>query len=109
MLLLILVILGDTSESSAISSVAENCDVLVHEATNEDELQENTVKNGHSTPSTSPNFLLWDMTKIKLCCIAMAGVFATKVKASTLILTHFSQRYRPSTSSTVVSTGVTLL
>ncbi|XP_062520672.1 zinc phosphodiesterase ELAC protein 1-like [Corticium candelabrum] len=75
-----IVILGDTSESIRITSIAQNCDVLVHEATNEDELQETTIKNGHSTPT-------------------MAGQFATKVNAATLILTHVSQRYKTNSST----------
>lgn len=44
------VILGDTCDSGQISSLAVNADVLVHEATNENDHQEKCMENGHSTP-----------------------------------------------------------
>ena len=45
------VVLGDTCNSSQIAPLCLEADVLVHEATNEDEMQASAVDNGHSTPS----------------------------------------------------------
>lgn len=83
-----IVILGDTCNSDLIADLAQNADVLVHEATNawikefdlpripnELALERDTFNHGHSTPQ-------------------MAGQFAKKINAKRLILTHFSPRYR---------------
>lgn len=84
------VILGDTYDASPISSMAENADILVHEATNahlpgidpgtkaEDTYASVEVRSrsrGHSTPQ-------------------VAGRFATLIKARRLVLNHFSPRYK---------------
>lgn len=80
------VIAGDTSDCSGIRSIAENADVLVHEATNAyiknhdrtkdyKDVEYSTTQHGHSTPE-------------------IAGEFAKSVKAKRLILTHFSPRYK---------------
>ena len=68
--------------------LAMHADVLIHEATNAFfgsekserysnyyQLERDTLKHGHSTPE-------------------MAGRFAAQIKAKTLLLTHFSPRYR---------------
>lgn len=83
-----IVILGDTSDPSAIRPLAQNPDVLVHESTlayippiGEKNLQkyapnvihEKAVKRGHSTAE-------------------MAGQFAKSINARILALNHFSAR-----------------
>ncbi|KAF0971840.1 hypothetical protein FDP41_010063 [Naegleria fowleri] len=69
-----LVMLGDTHDPKGISQIAMNCDVIVHESTLEDGMQEMCIDRGHSTPS-------------------MAAKFALSLNARRLILTHFSARY----------------
>ena len=79
------VILGDTCDASAISNLAMNCDLLIHEATNAylhgiddgspTDHRVDTMKHGHSTP-------------------IIAGNFARHVKAKRLALNHFSSRYK---------------
>ena len=44
------VVLGDTCDNALIAPLCLKADVLVHEATNEDEMQASAVDNGHSTP-----------------------------------------------------------
>ena len=44
------VILVDTCDSKQIIPLCMDADVVVHEATNEDELEESAKTNGHSTP-----------------------------------------------------------
>ena len=69
------VILGDTSDNTQIEKLCLDADVVVHEATHQDEMLDKALECGHSTPS-------------------MAADFCVKVGASTVILTHFSQRYK---------------
>jgi len=83
------VILGDTYDPSPIKSLAEDADLLVHEATNAhlpgidpntkdtdtfENVETRTKSRGHSTPQ-------------------MAGLFAKRINAKRLILNHFSARY----------------
>jgi len=81
------VILGDTSDASAIAPLAEDADLLVHEATNAwlpPYLEKNktmlhtpagvtakAISRGHSTPD-------------------IAGEFAKSIRARSLYLNHFS-------------------
>ena len=66
---------GDTGQSEKIIKLAKKADLLIHEATFEDELAERAVEDGHSTPS-------------------MAAKTAKKAEVKRLILTHISARYK---------------
>ncbi|KAF9478183.1 Metallo-hydrolase/oxidoreductase [Pholiota conissans] len=84
-----IVILGDTCDPSPMSALAQDADLLIHEATNahlpgidpatkpsdtHETVQERAISRGHSTPQ-------------------MAGAFALRVGARRLVLNHFSARY----------------
>ena len=66
---------GDTRPSENLVKLAENADLLIHEATFDDELKERAVEDGHSTPS-------------------MAAETAKKAAVKRLVLTHISARYK---------------
>jgi len=68
------VIVGDTCDASSLVPLAENADLVVHEATLEDEQWILARRHGHSTAGG-------------------AGRFAAKAKAKALILTHMSSRH----------------
>ncbi|KAL4154823.1 hypothetical protein PRNP1_006939 [Phytophthora ramorum] len=68
-------ILGDSADSSRMFDIAQDCDVLVHEATLSHEMVTQAVHRGHSTAR-------------------MAGYAAKKMNATLLALTHFSHRFR---------------
>eukprot|EP00092_Neocalanus_flemingeri_P075943 GFUD01094152.1.p1 GENE.GFUD01094152.1~~GFUD01094152.1.p1 ORF type:complete len:244 (+),score=69.96 GFUD01094152.1:368-1099(+) len=69
-------VMGDTCDSSEILPIAQDVDVLVHEATMENNLLEKCVEFGHSTPN-------------------MAVDVAVGCKAKSLVLFHLSPRYKP--------------
>jgi ribonuclease BN (tRNA processing enzyme) len=73
-----LAVLGDTSDSSELVKLvgAGGLEVLVHEATMENRLQEKAISFGHSTPS-------------------MAAGVAERCGARHLVITHLSPRYKP--------------
>jgi ribonuclease Z len=66
---------GDTRPTESLVKVAENADLLIHEATLSDELLERAKEDGHSTPS-------------------QAAEIARKARVKRLILTHVSSRYK---------------
>jgi ribonuclease Z len=66
---------GDTGPSEAVVDLAKNADLLIHEATFEDDLKEKAMENGHSTPS-------------------MAAQTAKNAQVKRLVLTHISARYK---------------
>ncbi|KAF8165470.1 beta-lactamase-like protein [Crassisporium funariophilum] len=83
------VILGDTFDPSPITPLAEDTDLLIHEATNAhlpgvdpatkdadtyETVEARAKSHGHSTPQ-------------------MAGLFAKRIRARQLVLNHFSARY----------------
>jgi len=74
-----LVYSGDTRPTRSLVKLAENADLLIHEATLDDELLERAQEDGHSTPR-------------------QAAETAKKAKAKRLILTHLSSRYKSAES-----------
>ena len=65
---------GDTRPSEAVTELAQDCDVLIHDSTLSSELEEKALKYGHSS------------TK-------QAAKIARKANAKVLFLTHISPRY----------------
>jgi ribonuclease Z len=65
---------GDTRPFRGFAKFAAHADLVVHEATFDDELGEKAELDGHSTPS-------------------LAGLQAKRAKAKMLVLTHVSARY----------------
>ncbi|RWS25105.1 zinc phosphodiesterase ELAC protein 2-like protein [Leptotrombidium deliense] len=65
---------GDTMPSSALIREGMNCDVLIHEATMDDGLEEDAIAKKH-------------------CTMSQAIDVGLRMKAKNTILTHFSQRY----------------
>lgn len=66
---------GDTRPFKGLVKFAVDADLLIHDATLDDELAERAEEDGHSTPS-------------------QAAEHAKKARAKQLILTHISARYR---------------
>ncbi|KAB7498710.1 Ribonuclease Z, mitochondrial [Armadillidium nasatum] len=66
---------GDCRPSKNLVDIGENCDLLIHEATFEDELFKEAEINGHST-------------------VSQAVKMGINMNAKFTILTHFSQRYQ---------------
>ena len=66
---------GDTGASKNVVELAANADLLIHEATFEEELKERAKEDGHSTPS-------------------MAAETAKAAGVKKLVLTHISARYK---------------
>ncbi|XP_013910663.1 PREDICTED: zinc phosphodiesterase ELAC protein 1 [Thamnophis sirtalis] len=71
-------VLGDCSGvvGDGVTSLCSEADILIHEATLDDSQMEKARERGHSTPK-------------------MAAEFAKLCKARKLVLSHFSQRYKP--------------
>lgn len=66
---------GDTGPSEKIVKLAKNADLLIHEATFDDEMKQRAIEDGHSTPS-------------------IAAETAKQASVKQLILTHISARYK---------------
>ena len=66
---------GDTRPCMSLVRLAENADLLIHDATLDDELAEKAYEDGHSTPS-------------------QAAEIARKAGVDRLVLTHISARYK---------------
>jgi len=69
---------GDTRPSKTLVKFAQNADLLIHDATFDDELLERAHEDGHSTPS-------------------QAAETAKKARTKWLVLTHISARYKEPT------------
>ena len=69
---------GDTKPFSGFPRFAFGADLLIHEATFDDELSEKALEDGHSTPG-------------------QAALQAKKAKVRMLVLTHLSARYTDTT------------
>jgi len=65
---------GDTRPTRELVRLAENADLLIHDATFDDQLKDRAVEDGHSTPS-------------------QAAETAKEANVKRLILTHISARY----------------
>ena len=66
---------GDAGQSENMVKLAENADMLIHEATFDDGMKERALEDGHSTPS-------------------MAAETAKRAGVKRLVLTHISARYK---------------
>ncbi|XP_073475852.1 zinc phosphodiesterase ELAC protein 1 [Aquarana catesbeiana] len=85
-------ILGDCSGVTSVGAakLCQDSDLLIHEATLDDEQMVKAKENGHSTPK-------------------MAAEFANLSRAKKLVLNHFSQRFKPPGLITEGDDDVTIL
>lgn len=66
---------GDSQSSNSIAELAKDADLLIHECTFDDSLNERALRDGHSTPSE-------------------AAKTAVRANVKRLVLTHISARYK---------------
>ena len=85
-----IVICGDTADARALTALADQADVVVHECTN-----------AHLAGVDHPNTTLRDVTRDAVLhghsTPQIAGAFARRVQAKLLLLNHFSARYKGDT------------
>lgn len=77
-----IIVCGDTSYSDELLKIGQNADILIHEATLQNSSKETALQNGHSTPD-------------------MAADIALRLDVEKLVLTHYSQRYKPIDSTDI--------
>lgn len=96
-----LCILGDTASARSMTKLAQNADVVVHEATN-------TFLHGLDSPTTDIRATTNDAMVHGHSTPHMAGLFAKQTGAKRLILNHFSARYKgdPSVESMSIMTRI---
>lgn len=88
-----IVILGDTCNPSNMINLAQNCDVLIHECT----LCPNTLDKISISSAAVDAISKGHSTAI------MAADFDKKIRARTLLLNHFSVRYKQSDIPMIVN------
>jgi ribonuclease Z len=83
------VFMGDTSSGRGMERVAMDADLVVHEATNAWVPGNSNMEDRHSSAAA----LEQELVRRGHSSADMAGVFAARIRAKHLVLTHFSSRF----------------